>query len=93
MKKQLLVILLSLSGLSQAASMVAKGPNLEVRIFDNKPCILVPEDKEAKGAEVTWQGELLQACWKAIPGGIAIIDETGDQGVVPAEAFKKDLEV
>jgi hypothetical protein len=59
--------------------------------------IVLHDDKRhcAEGflfAAITWQGRPLKACWRVLntPGGpgVHIIDEEGDEGLIPAQVFQ-----
>jgi hypothetical protein len=40
-------------------------------------------------ATVTFQGRKIAACWVMLPGGqVGVLDEDGDSGAVPLDAFK-----
>ena len=48
----------------------------------------VPQFRQAK---VVWDGKPLAACWAidpAAPSFVFLIDETGDNGMIPLKAFK-----
>ncbi len=59
--------------------------------------ILHDEQKTCKAgflyATVKFAGRHLNACWRVLsaPGGVGvhIVDEEGDEGLIPAEEFKK----
>ncbi len=59
--------------------------------------ILHDEQKTCKAgflyATVKYAGRHLNACWRVLsaPGGVGvhIVDEEGDEGLIPAEEFKK----
>ncbi len=40
-------------------------------------------------ADITWLGKRYAACWTEQPEYIFVVDETGDNGVIPKYAFKK----
>lgn len=64
---------------------------------------IVLHDKQNKCKEgflyalVTWQGKPIDACWRFVNtpqgAGVYIIDAEGDEGILPAAAFKpiKDI--
>lgn len=82
-----------ISGLSTAASLVAKVPEaqLEIRLFDDRPCKL-NSSPVFKGAEVTYQGRRLEACWAMTPNGIFVGDEDGETAIIDPSKFVKDKE-
>lgn len=51
---------------------------------------LPPGDDRAdyRTARARFQGQEYAACWKPISGGVGLLYEDGDQGVVPQRAFR-----
>ena len=41
-----------------------------------------------RGAQVLWQGQPLEACYLPLEGGVLLLDESGDAGMLPMELFR-----
>lgn len=42
----------------------------------------------AFGALVVWDGRTLHACWQLDGAAVSLVDEEGDTGAIPMEAFR-----
>ena len=72
-------------------------------VFKDTPCtgavaeLIKPEFMPLfKSAAVLWRGKATAACWTGSPENnedIYIVDETGDNGVIPRSAIKFDPKV
>ena len=108
MKKILLgLVLCTLSVFASAKALVsytAISPDgtLIVHVY-NAPCelsadivagVAEPYKHLLKKAEVNYQGKDLKACWVPLPeqNAIGVVDEIGDSGAVPMDAFQEDKE-
>jgi hypothetical protein len=83
-----------------SASLIAKQGSDWVRIYD-QPCAdknVLPRLPEAvrgeyQKAEAFFGGKTFSACWVANGGGVHLIYEDGDQGIVPFRDLKEDAGV
>lgn len=72
-----------------------KDENVSVRL-QNSPCVapvadLLKDEKVPlfRAGESDWQGRTLKLCWGIFePGVVSILDEEGDTGYLPLNAFK-----
>lgn len=101
-----LAVILALVFLLPASIVVANEPALVLQTeritirLAQKPCSeptvlarIKPEARhEFQTARILWQGKWLNACWTILPAGpgVLIVDETGDNGILPLSAFKPE---
>lgn len=92
------LILLVAAGSAAAEDRIARQGADSVTISE-RPCtvasVLIQIDKVAPGerdqfqrADATFGGQRYFACWRTIPGGVHVVYEDGDQGVIPAGELK-----
>lgn len=94
--------LLALSPLlSPATSYIYSDRNVAVVVDEGVPCTSqkVLQTIKVAGepfsawkwgeAKVLYQGQTIAACFSATPDGVFIVDERGQGGVIPTEAFRK----
>lgn len=77
--------------------LVARGNNVVI-ILTQEPCVSTKVGEAHPGkdlsigftANIMWKGKPLEACWllDATAGAVYLIDETGDEGYIPIQAFK-----
>lgn len=93
----LLVLLVPAVALAEVTLGIAKAPWGHAAIYDS-PCTnpsvlkMLPSGARTlfKRAHVVHDGKDYAACWAEVsPGVVYLIDESGDQGAVPAVAFIK----
>ena len=97
-----LALLLALSSPVLAAppvSLIAKIGEYVIEIFD-EPCgekvvAIMPAEfgPKFRRATVTSGTQVWAACWAAFDQYVYIVDETGDQGSTPADAYKRAVEI
>lgn len=100
MRHLLMAALLCAAGSAMSASLVAKQGNDWVRIY-NQPCsdekvldrIPEPSRKGFQKAQAFFGGQMYSACWAANGGGVHLVYDDGDQGIVPFGDLKEDLGV
>lgn len=88
--------LLCASSAYSAPVAVFEGQGVKVILMDDKcrlpnlaQAMLVRTGREAMAADVSFEGVSLQACWVPAQGGVLIIDQDGDGGMIPLEALQK----
>lgn len=59
----------------------------------DKDCQLGGWFKGWKVARMVYDGKTYEACWKLQGETVVVVDSAGDMSNVPAQAFKKDVEV
>lgn len=82
-----------------AQDLVARQGNDSVRLADT-PCTservlgrLQPQQKEEyRQASATVDGQNFQACWRPMGGAAHLMYEDGDQGLIPIQDLKPDLQ-
>ena len=84
---------------AQPTSLIAKIGEYVIEIFD-EPCgptvvALMPVEfvPKFRRATVTSPNQVYAACWAEVGEFVYIVDETGDQGTTPAEAYKRAVKV
>lgn len=96
MKSLLSAILfgMAFSMAAQAAGPTASitTPELQIKIYRDEPCELdVLQKQLMKKADVRYKGKDFKACYAELQGGyVHIVDESGDEGLIPSEAFTVD---
>lgn len=96
----ILVMLVVPSG-AKAQDLIARKGADSVTISE-RPCAvasvliqidrILPDEREKfQRADGTFGGKKYFACWRTSPGGVHLIYEDGDQGVVPLTEFKPVL--
>ena len=100
----LLAVALLLFSTAALADGVLRGPNGDMIVFKDSPCVhakIVPLIKDEflkhfKSAAIRISGKGFAACWGVHPDDpttVYIIDEDGDQGAVPYNAITFDPKV
>jgi hypothetical protein len=100
MRSLVCAALLCAAGSAMSASLIAKQGNDWVRIY-NQPCtdekvldrIPEPSRKGFQKANAMVGGKVYSACWAAGNGGVHLVYDDGDQGIVPFGDLKEDLGV
>lgn len=96
-----ILAMLALPGTAKAEDRIARQGADSVTISE-RPClvasVLIQIDRLAPGerekfqrADATFGGQKFFACWQAVPGGVHLIYEDGDQGLIPAADLKPVL--
>lgn len=85
---------------AMAGEMVARNGDDEVRIKEG-PCVhagtlalIQPADRQHfHPARGRFNGEDFFGCWRAANGGVQLVWEDGDQGVIPLQALKPAMDI
>lgn len=98
MRPILLAAVAACFALPALSAQVAVFETKDVRIVLSDDKCRIPElaqmfkertGKDAMAADVSFEGRSLQACWVPYQGAVALVDEDGDGGILPVEAFQK----